>query len=383
LEAPENKGFSDPLYGQLYLPRKFKVGFAIPPLNDVDVLANCCGFIAIVEDGRLAGYNLTAGGGMGRSHGNNATFPRLADVIGFLKPQLVVDTARAVLTIHRDFGDRGDRKHARLKYVLHDRGVAWFRAELEERLGQKLEDARPFKFDRQGDAFGWHEQADGRWFAGVWVESGRIKDAEGRRLRSALRALIEQFRPEIRLTPANNLILASISAEKKDAIHQVFVEHGINLSEQGTTLRRSSTACVALPTCGLALAESERYLPQLVGEVEQALAASGLPGEEIVIRVTGCPNGCARPYLAEIGLVGKAPGRYQVWLGGNESSTRMAFAFKENVKDTELIHELQPLFIRFAAERQVSERFGDWCARALTGSVQTAPDASAPWRKPE
>jgi len=382
LEAPEHKDFADPLYGRGYLPRKFKIGFAIPPLNDVDVLANCCGFIAIVEEGRLVGYNLTAGGGMGRSHGNDATFPRLADVVGFLPPELVVDTARAVLTIHRDFGDRGDRKHARLKYVVHERGVDWFRAELERRLGRPLEAARPFKFERQGDAFGWHRQSDGRWFAGVWVETGRIRDSEDRRLQSALREVIARFKPEVRLTPANNVILANISAEDQPEVDRHFASHGVHLQAQGTPLRRSSMACVALPTCGLALAESERYLPRLAGEVERALAETGLAGEEIVIRMTGCPNGCARPYLAEIGLVGRAPGRYQIWLGGNEASTRMAFAYRENVKDTDLIGELQPLFKRFARERQPAERFGDWCTRVLTALSPGASGASAPGRGP-
>ena len=206
---PANKDFVDPLYGQTYLPRKFKIAFAIPPLNDVDILTNCCGFIAISDGGgKLLGYNLAVGGGMGRSHGNKETFPRLADVIGFLPPEKVVDVAQAVLTIHRDFGDRGNRKHARLKYVLEDRGAEWFRAELERRLGFELEAPRPFKFEKQGDAFGWHRQADGRLFLGLFVETGRIKDTDRRRLKTALREVIAKYQPEIRLTPGNNLILA-------------------------------------------------------------------------------------------------------------------------------------------------------------------------------
>jgi sulfite reductase (NADPH) hemoprotein beta-component len=375
LDAPENKGFVDPLYGKTYLPRKFKIGFVIPPHNDVDILANCCGFIAIVDsNGKLAGYNLSAGGGMGRSHGNEATFPRIADIICFLQPHQVEAVARAVLTIHRDFGDRGDRKHARLKYVLADRGAAWFREELERRVGFKLEDPRPFKFTGQGDPFGWHQQADGNLFLGLFMETGRITDRPHWRMKSALRAVVEKFQTEVRLTPANNAILVNIRPEDKEAITQVFASHGIEPEKQGTVLRRASMACVSLPTCGLALAESERYLPDLVTRLESALAEAGLANEEINIRMTGCPNGCARPYLAEIGLVGKAPGRYQIWLGGNQTSTRLNRVYRDAVKEQELIAELQPLFVRFAAERLPGEGFGDFCHRVIL--PQSTPAAA-------
>lgn len=366
LEAPENKDFVDPLYGKTYLPRKFKIGFVIPPHNDVDILANCCGFIAIVgADGKLAGYNLTAGGGMGRSHGNEATFPRIADIIGFLPADKVEDVARAVLTIHRDFGDRADRKHARLKYVLADRGAAWFREELERRIGFKLEDPRPFKFASQGDPFGWHPQADGKLFLGLFMETGRITDRPHWRMKSAMRAVVEKFQSEVRLTPANNAILVNIRPEQRAAITELFAAHGIDLEKQGTVLRRSSMACVALPTCGLALAESERYLPDLVTRLEASLAEAGLSNEEINIRMTGCPNGCARPYLAEIGFVGKAPGRYQIWLGGNHLSTRLNRLHRDNVKEADIVVELKPLFDRFARERLPGESFGDFCHRVV------------------
>ena len=379
LEDPAIKNFSDPLYGQTYLPRKFKIGFAIPPLNDVDVLTNCCGFIAIAgEGGRLEGFNLTAGGGMGRSHGNDATFPRVADVIGFLPPDKVVDVARATLTIHRDFGSRTNRKHARLKYVIADRGPVWFREELQSRLGFVLQDAKPFRFDRQGDAFGWHQQADGRWFLGLFVETGRIKDKGDWRMMTGLRRVVEAHQPEIRLTPANNVILANIADRERGSISQLFAEHGIDVEHQGTVLRRASMACVALPTCGLALAEAERYLPKLLPEIETLLEEVGLGGEEITVRMTGCPNGCARPYMAEIGLVGKAPGRYQIYLGGNLASTRLNRLHRDGVKDTDLLTELRPLFTRFAQERQGrEERFGDWVARVLWQENAGAP-APAP-----
>ncbi len=366
LNDPANKDFTDPLYGKIYLPRKFKIGFAIPPLNDVDVLTNCLGFIAIADaQGGLLGFNLAAGGGMGRSHGNEETFPRVADVIGFVTPDQVVQAAKAVITIHRDFGSRTNRKHARLKYIIADRGPAWFREELERRLGFRLEEARPFKFDRQGDAFGWHEQANGKFFVGLFVETGRIKDTEGRQLKTALRRVVERFLPEIRLTPANNVMLAEIAPNNRAAITHLLGEHGVDVERQGSILRRASMACVALPTCGLALAESERYLPDLITRLEGALAEVGLPGEEITIRMTGCPNGCARPYMAEIGFVGKAPGRYQIYLGGNEASTRLNRLWKDNVKESDIVGELRPLFAQFAAERVAGERFGDWTARTL------------------
>jgi sulfite reductase (NADPH) hemoprotein beta-component len=366
LQNPTHKDFVDPLYGKTYLPRKFKLGFVIPPLNDVDIFTQCCGFVAIADAaGRLAGFNLTAGGGMGRSHGNEATFPRLADVIGFLPPERVVEVARAVLTIHRDFGGRSDRKHARLKYVLADRGAAWFREELERRVGFRLEEARPFHFERQGDAFGWRQQSDGRLFLGLFIETGRIRDKDGWRMKSALRTVIEQYQPEIRLTPSNNLLLARIAPEHQEAITALFAAHGVNLGHFGSPLRRASMACVSLPTCGLGLAESERYLPELVTRLEALQVEVGLGEQEITIRMTGCPNGCARPYMAEIGFVGKAPGRYQLWLGGDAPGTRLARLYKDTVKDADIVSELRPLLARYAAERGSGERFGDWCARAL------------------
>ena len=368
LEDKANKDFVDPLYGTTYLPRKFKIGFAIPPLNDTDIFTNCCGFIAISDaSGKLSGYNLTAGGGMGRSHGNTATFPRLADVIGFLPPEKVVDVARAVLTIHRDFSDRTDRKHARLKYVLEDRGAKWFREELERRVNFPLVQPMPFKFERQGDAFGWHQQTDGRLFLGLFIETGRIKDQDGWRMKTALREVVARYQPEVHLTPGNNVILANLPAGQQEEITRVFAEHGVptELERQGSSLRRASMACVSLPTCGLGLAESERYLPSLITRLEALLAEVGLAGQEITIRMTGCPNGCARPYMAEIGLVGKAPGRYQVWLGGNEASTRLNRLYRDMVKDPDIVTELRPLFARYAQEQLAGERFGDWVARVL------------------
>jgi sulfite reductase (NADPH) hemoprotein beta-component len=360
-----NDNFVDPLYGKTYLPRKFKTAFAIPPLNDIDIFTNCLGFIAIGEGDKLLGYNLIAGGGLGMSHGNTETFPRIADVIGFLSPEHVEAAAKAVVTIHRDFGDRTNRKHARLKYVLEERGVPWFREEVERRAGIKLENPRPFKFTRQGDLFGWHKQYNGKLFLGLYVETGRIKDVEGYKLKTAVRQIVEQFQTEVRLTPSQNLLLTNVEPENQAAITKILTDHRIPVENQATIVRRASMACPALPTCGLALAESERLLPDLLTRIENLLAEVGLPNEEIIVRITGCPNGCARPYMAEIGFVGKSPNKYQIYLGGNESSTRLNRVFRENVQTASIIDELRPVLSRFAKERQNGERFGDWCERVL------------------
>jgi sulfite reductase (NADPH) hemoprotein beta-component len=367
LEKPENKNFADPLYGKTYLPRKFKVAFAIPPVNDQDIFTNCLGLIAIVENDQLTGYNLAVGGGMGRSHGNEQTYPRLADVIGFFKPEKLVEIAKAVLTIHRDFGDRTDRKHARLKYIVAERGADWTRAEVEKRAGFKLEPARPFKFTSTGDLYGWRQAVDGKWFLTLFVETGRVKDVEGHRLKTALRLIAEKF-PEIefRLSTNQNVILANIAEEDREAINELLTEHGVKTGHrQATALHAAAMACPALPTCGLALAESERMLPGLIDRIESLCTEIGLAGEEIIIRSTGCPNGCARPYTAEIGFVGKAPGRYQVWLGGDIAGTRLNQLWKETVKEAEIESELRPVLIRYLNERFNHERFGDWCDRVL------------------
>lgn len=366
LEDPKNKDFVDPLYGKTYLPRKFKTAFVMPPSNDLDVFTNDLGFIAIVENGRLTGYNLAVGGGMGRSHGNSVTYPRLADVIGFLKPEHVVEVAKAVLTIHRDFGDRTDRKHARLKYVVQERGVDFIRAEVEQRAGIKLEAVKPYSFTTTGDAYGWHKALDGTNFLTLFVETGRVKDVDSVRQKTALRAVAEKFNQiEFRLTANQNVIIANVSDADKAGIEALLADHGVKTTNQTSILRAAAMACPALPTCGLALAESERMLPGLVDRIDAVCAEVGLAGEEIIIRSTGCPNGCARPYMAEIAFVGKAPGRYQLWLGGNTSGTRLNKLFKDIVKETDVEAELRPILSRYAKERNAGERFGDWCDRVF------------------
>ncbi len=373
----EDAKFADPLYGKTYLPRKFKVAFVIPPRNDVDVLTNDCGFIAIVENGRLAGYNLTAGGGMGMSHGNSATFARLADVIGFVAPEQVIETARAVVTVHRDFGDRANRKHARLKYVMAERGAGWFREEMQRRLGFEFGPARPFAFTRHGDLYGWQRQIDGRYFLGLFVQNGRIKDEGAWRFKSGLRRVVEEFQPESRLTPWQNILLVNVEEQNRGAITRILAEHGVDVERQGTVITRASIACPALPTCGLALAESERFIPSVLARIEQLLAETGLKDEEIIIRMTGCPNGCARPLMAELAFVGRAPGKYQLYLGGNAASTRLARLYKESVRSEEIAEELRPLFLRFGHERLPGERFGDFSDRVLLQEMVAAGEPPA------
>jgi sulfite reductase (NADPH) hemoprotein beta-component len=352
------------------LPRKFKTAFAIPPLNDIDIFTNDLGFIVIIENGKLAGYNLIAGGGMGMSHGNAQTFPRMADVIGFLTPEHLEAVSKAVLTVHRDFGDRTNRKHARLKYVLEERGVDWFRIEVEQRAGIKLGAARPYEFKTQGDLLGWHRQTDGNYFLGLFVENGRVKDVPGYQLKTGLRQVVEKFQPEVRLTASQNLLLVNVRPEQRETIDQILSTHGVSPSNPFSRTRLASMACPALPTCGLALAESERVLPDVLTRVEALQAELGLQDEELVIRMTGCPNGCARPFMAELAFVGKAPNKYQMYLGGNESSTRLNRLYKESVRGEDLMNELRALLERFCQERKKGERFGDFCARVLWAEQQ-------------
>ncbi len=377
LDDPANKAFVDPLYGKTYLPRKFKVAFVIPPVNDLDVFTNDLGLIAVVENDRLAGYNLAVGGGMGRSHGNEATFPRLADVLGFFAPEKLVDVAKAVLTLHRDFGDRTDRKHARLKYVVAERGADWARAEIERRAGMRLEPARPYQFTTTSDLYGWHRAVDGKWFLTLFVETGRVKDAGSRRLKTALRQVAEKFPDiEFRLSANQNVILANIAESDKAALNSLLTAHGVKTENQASVLQAAAMACPALPTCGLALAESERMLPGLIDRLERLCAEVGVAGQEIIIRSTGCPNGCARPYMAEIAFVGKAPGRYQIWLGADAAGTRLNRVWKDVVKESEIENELRPVLSRYVRERNSGERFGDFCARAIWPETTAAAAAA-------
>lgn len=354
----------EPIYGATYLPRKFKTAFVIPPQNDTDVFAQDLGFIAIVESGQLIGYNVTVGGGMGMSHGETATHPRLADVLGFCAVEEFIAVAEAVVTTQRDFGDRENRKRARLKYTIEDRGIDWFRREVTDRSGVNLTASRPYAFAGNGDVYGWQRDDSGSLNYTLFVENGRVSDIGERRLLSGLRAVAEQHDGEFRLTPNQNLAISGVSESTKGEIDALLREYGIANDDQASSLRLHSMACVALPTCGLAMAESERYLPALIDRLDEQMRDAGLADDAITIRMTGCPNGCARPYIAEIGLVGKGPGRYNLFLGAGFAGDRLGRLFLDNADEGEILDTTGPLFARYANERDAGERFGDFLHRA-------------------
>ena len=360
----------EPILGRTYLPRKFKIALAVPPLNDVDVFAHDLGFIAIEAEGKLAGYNVVVGGGMGMTHGEPDTFPRTGDVIGFCRPDQAVDVAEKVVTIQRDWGDRTDRKHARLKYTIERSGLDRFSAELESRLGWSLAPARPYRFERSGDPDGWIKGDDGAWHYVLFVENGRVHDLPERRLLSGIAAIAKMHGGDFIITPNQNLIIARVPPGRKRTIQALLAEHG--LASPAGALRRNAMACVALPTCGLALAESERYLPDLVTALEAELERHGLAKDEITIRMTGCPNGCARPYLAEIGLVGRTPGVYNLYLGGAFDGTRLNKLYRKDVRHPEITAALSPLFGAYAAGRRDGEHFADFVIRTGVIAPTTA-----------
>ena len=363
---------AEPLYGDTYLPRKFKIAIVVPPVNDVDVLAHDLGFIAIVEDGEVQGFNLAVGGGMGASHGDAETYPRVADVVGFLRPDQVFAVAEAVMTTQRDFGNRALRKRARLKYTIDDHGLDWFVAEVTRRQGFALEPARPYEFAQQGDRFGWIQGHDGRWHLTLRIDAGRIGDGPTAKQLTGLREIAKVHRGDFRLTPNQNLIIANVDASARAFIDALVVQHGLDRHVRATPVARDALDCVALPTCGLAMAEAERYLPRLLQLVDERLAANGLAGHPLVLRITGCPNGCARPYLAEVALVGKAPGRYNLLIGGDGRGQRLNALYLENVDEPTIVSALDAAFARYAAERLDGERFGDFAWRVGLVAAQAA-----------
>jgi sulfite reductase (NADPH) hemoprotein beta-component len=368
--APEQE--EERILGATYLPRKFKTAIAVPPVNDVDIFAQDLGFIAIAENGRLAGFNLTAGGGLGATHGDAKTYPRLADLIGFLRPEQLLAVAEAVVTTQRDFGDRAERKHARLKYTIADRGLDWFRTELEQRLGFAFEPPRPFEFTTTGDRFGWTEGIEGRWHLLLRIESGRVADHGDRRLRSGLARIAQTHRGHFRLTPNQNLIVADVAPDNRWRIDAIVAGYGLDAYRKSPALALESLACVALPTCPLAMAEAERYLPAATTVIDALMEKHGLAGEPLLFRVSGCPNGCSRPYLAEIALVGKAPGRYNLHLGGARDGRRLSPLYRENLDEAGIVAVLDPHFAAWAAERVPGEAFGDFLHRSGRLSAATA-----------
>ncbi|WFO49327.1 assimilatory sulfite reductase (NADPH) hemoprotein subunit [Bacillus pumilus] len=364
----------EPMYGPLYLPRKFKIGVAVPPANDIDVFSQDLGFIAIIENEQLIGFNVAIGGGMGMTHGDAATYPQLAKVIGFCTLEQVVEIAKQVITIQRDYGNRSVRKNARFKYTVDRLGLENVKEELERRLGFALLDARGYHFDHNGDRYGWVKGINGRWHYTMFVEGGRIIDYDDYPLMTGIREIAKIHSGDFRLTANQNLIIGNVTSHKKKQIEQLIQEFGLSDGQQHSALRRSSMACVSLPTCGLAMAEAERYLPRLIDKIEEIVEENGLSDKEITIRMTGCPNGCARHALGEIGFIGKSPGKYNMYLGAAFDGSRLSKLYRENVGEEEILNELGALLPRYAKEREDQEHFGDFVVRA--GIVKETTDGT-------
>ena len=355
----------EPIYGKLYLPRKFKTVIAVPPSNDVDIYAHDLGYIAILEgDDKIVGYNVTVGGGMGMTHGNEETFPRLADQLGFCTPEQAILVGEAVVRVQRDFGNRDVRTNARLKYTVERMGIDAFREEVEKLCGFKLGEPRDFKFEHNGDRYGWIEDHTGNFHYTMFIENGRIYDTNDYPLMTGLREIAKTHDGDFRLTANQNLIIANISPAKKAEIEKILEAHKMLDSYERSALRLNSMACVSLPTCGLALAESQRYLPDLITEIDEVIENVGLRHDAITIRMTGCPNGCARPYISEIGFVGRAPGKYNLYLGGGFHGERLSKLYAPSVKGTDAAKILKPIIEDYAKNREEGEHFGDFTIRA-------------------
>ncbi len=353
----------EPIYGPTYLPRKFKTAIGLADDNCVDLYANDLGLMAIVEQGNIVGYNVVVGGGMGVIPSAEKTFPAVARRMAYIRPEEAVDVATAIIKVQRDFGNRADRKVARLKYLIHHWGLPAFKAKVEEYYGKPLADPHPDDVRGFDDHIGWHRQAGGRWFYGLNVENGRIHDDESLRLKTALRAICRRFKPGVRLTPHQSMLLTDIGDGDRAALESILRDHGVKLHDEISTVRRWSMACVAWPTCGLAITESERALPGILDRLEVELAKLGLSDETFTLRMTGCPNGCARPYNCDVGLVGKAAGRYTIFVGGRLLGDRLNFIYKDMVPAADIVPSLVPLLTYFKQDRQQGETLGDFCHR--------------------
>jgi sulfite reductase (ferredoxin) len=363
---------SEPLYGTRYLPRKFKVAFAFPDDNCCDVHSNDLGFLVVAEGGRLVGFNVLVGGGLGRTHGKEDTYPRLADTLGFAATGELIEVAEAVVKVQRDYGNRSDRRHARLKYLLDAQGLDWFRDQVERCLGRPLGPPAPVEISDIEDHLGWHAQGNRRSFLGVFIENGRIRDGADRRLRTGLRRVVETVGAGVRFTPQQNLLLTDIVDRQVGLVERILADHGIAPRETQSPARRWSMACPALPTCGLALAEAERVLPSVITELERELEALGVADTPLTIRMTGCPNGCARPYTADLAFVGRSLHKYAVFVGGTMLGTRLATLYADLVPRDRLVASVRPLFERFRDERLEGERFGDFCDRVGVNALRSA-----------
>lgn len=365
----------EPLYGPRYLPRKFKVGICLPEDNCIDLYTQDLGFIAVVRDGVITGYNVTVGGGMGTTPSAKKTFPALAKRMAFAKPDQVVEVAKAVIKVQRDYGNRADRKVARMKYLIAEWGIEKFRRAVEEYFGGPLDDCTEDDVTGFDDHMGWQEQGDGKWSYGLNIENGRLYDNESIQIKAGLRAVCAEFGGEIRLTGHQSIIFCDIEDGQKDRLIEILKSHNIRVTEDTSTVRRWSIACVALPTCGLAITESERRLPGIIDGLEQPLAKLGLDKERFTLRMTGCPNGCARPYNADLALVGKAKDKYTVFAGGGWLGNRLATVYKDLVPDSEVVDELIGVFSAFKTHRNDGESLGGFCTRV--GSEELATLAAA------
>ena len=363
-EREPREGPEEPFYGTTYMPRKFKIGFVIPPINDIDVYAQDLGFIAIAENGALKGFNVVIGGGLGRTDKVPHTYPRLASLIGFVSNEQVFPTIDAVMSVQRDYGNRADRSRARFKYTIDDKGLDWIKSEIEARAGFQLQPAQPYRFTSNGDAIGWSKGENGLWYCTLFIENGRIVNTPEQPIMDGLREIARVHTGMFRLTPNQNLMIADVTPARRRAIMKLMRAYRLDALHGGSALRLNSMACVALPTCGLAMAESERYLPQLVTRIEEILSAHGIADEPITIRMTGCPNGCARPYIAEIGLTGRGPGKYNLFLGGGFHGERLNKMYLEDADEAQILATLDALLGHYARERQEGEHFGDFAIRA-------------------
>jgi sulfite reductase (ferredoxin) len=376
VNAPEP--VEEPVYGPTYLPRKFKIGIATAEDNSIDVLTNDLGFVALYERGELIGYNVAVGGGFGMTHNKPTTYPRIASFVAFVGPDELLEAAKAVIALQRDNGDRGNRKHARLKYVVDELGLPWIKRDLERRMGHPLEDPRPMPRFQIVDHLGWHEQGDGNWYLGVPVPSGRIVDTDAVKYRAAFREVARQFKTRLIVTAQQDMLLADIKPADKAGIEALLRSHGLVMATDLKPVERWAIACVALPSCGLALTEAERVREPLVAQVESAMAAHGLEQERISVRITGCPNGCARPYAGDIGLVGRVPGFYAIYVGGDFEGTRLNEKLLERVAMEKIGVTLEPLFGDFAKHRTQGEGFGDYCHRVGLAHLEALIAKAAP-----
>ena len=354
----------EPFYGKTYLPRKFKIGFAIPPSNDIDIYTQDLGFIAITGKDGIEGFNVTIGGGMGRTDNEPNTYPRIADVIGYIPKDRMIEATDAVMGVQRDYGNRAERARARFKYTVDDKGVDWVKGEIERRMGLAFEPTRPFEFTSNGDRFGWNETDKGKLNYTLYIPSGRVSNFPDRRILDGLRAIAHVHKGSFRFTPNQNAIIAGVDSEDRPQIDALLEEHGLAESNVTSAMRLNSIACVALPTCGLAMAEAERYLPDLLTRIEVILAEYGLLDDPITIRMSGCPNGCSRPYVAEIALTGRAPGKYNLYVGGGFHGERLNVMIFENIGEPLILEILREQLGRYANERKPGERFGDFVLRA-------------------